>query len=553
MNLDYYTETFEYELREFVALWSQPEGGVDRAHGGFCCGLDYSGARLVGNKYVWFQGRGLWVWSCLSHRPAARAALGVAMPSAELLGVASAAKDFVDQHGRDDDGGWIVETDAAGTTVLRGAEPRMIATSGYGSAFFAEGLVEWAVAVAATAEGDVERVANATAALRRAHAILADFVALADDATRPGDLGWPNVYAGMRSLGHHMIALNLTRQLLEASSDARLAVAAEPALGADAIAALEALAARMVDAVMVKFHHAEFDLICEILDHSYERPADANEDLCYLGHAIETLWMVMAEARRRWRRAGDGAGDGRAGDGAAGDGAAVESPRAETTAEAEALFALAALRFRRHVEVAADRVYGGTLRGVHVRTQGYLLDGDAKVKWAHDEVLIGCLLIVEHAALLERVASLLEAAPCAAAPRAAPATAATHVWRRALAVAAVGELVVCAGGGASALRALSTWARVQFAETQRYVAAHFSLKHFGYARGWRVGGDRLVAPVPPAVYNMGCKTLPNRMEHYHHPRHLVLCLESLAAIARQEEAQEEARGGGPVPSNLLVE
>ena len=51
MNLDHYTETFEYELREFVALWSQPEGGVDRAHGGFCCGLDYSGARLGG-----FQG-----------------------------------------------------------------------------------------------------------------------------------------------------------------------------------------------------------------------------------------------------------------------------------------------------------------------------------------------------------------------------------------------------------------------------------------------------------------------------------------------------------------
>ena len=530
--MDGCVQALEDELREFVALWSQPEGGVDRAHGGFCCGLDYSGSRLVGNKYVWFQGRGVWVWSCLAHRPVARAALGAAMPSAELLGVASAAKDFVDRCGRDDEGGWIVETDAAGTTVLRGAEPRMIATSGYGSAFFAEGLVEWAVAVAATAEGDAERVANAIAALRRAHAILIDFVALADDATRPGDLGWPAVYVGMRSLGHHMIALNLTRQLLEASSDARLAAAAETALDADAIAALEALAARMVGAVMFKFHHAEFDLICEILDHAYERPADANEDLCYLGHAIETLWMVMVEARRRWRRAG-----GRAG----GDAAGGSDGGAETTAEAEALFALAALRFRRHVEVATDRVFGGTLRGVHVRTQGYLLDGDAKVKWAHDEVLIGCVLIVEHSALLERAASLLEAAQRDAAAPMQP-TSAPSVWRDALSVAVDDERIMCTGGGASALRALSAWARAQFVETQHYVASHFSLKHFGYARGWRVGGDRLVAPPPPATYNMGCKTLPNRMEHYHHPRHLVLCLESLAAIARQEEAEAAEDG-----------
>ena len=40
-------------------------------------------------------------------------------------------------------------------------------------------------------------------------------------------------------------------------------------------------------------------MLSEVLSHEYRRPDDANEDLCYLGHAIETLWMLMAEAERR--------------------------------------------------------------------------------------------------------------------------------------------------------------------------------------------------------------------------------------------------------------
>jgi hypothetical protein len=73
-----YVPHLRAELAAFVALWSQPNGGIDTEHGGFCCGLDYNGTRLVGNKYVWFNGRGIWVWSCCAHRAVARAALGEA-------------------------------------------------------------------------------------------------------------------------------------------------------------------------------------------------------------------------------------------------------------------------------------------------------------------------------------------------------------------------------------------------------------------------------------------------------------------------------------------
>ena len=62
---------------------------------------------------------------------------------------------------------------------------------------------------------------------------------------------------------------------------------------------LSALLDRMIGAILGSFLHPEHQLLNEILLHDYSRPDDADGDLCYLGHAIETLWMVMAEAERR--------------------------------------------------------------------------------------------------------------------------------------------------------------------------------------------------------------------------------------------------------------
>ena len=48
-------------------------------------------------------------------------------------------------------------------------------------------------------------------------------------------------------------------------------------------------------------HHynPRFQLINELINHDLSRPANEYEKLVYAGHAIETLWMVMDEARRR--------------------------------------------------------------------------------------------------------------------------------------------------------------------------------------------------------------------------------------------------------------
>ena len=160
----------------------------------------------------------------------------------------------------------------------------------------------------------------------------------------------------MRTLGHHMICISVARQLLEVLTDALRQgtlthARALPTAGllGEICTEVEALLARMVDAILGPFVHPEFGLLNETLAHDYSRPADGNEDLCYLGHAIETLWMVMAEAERQ--------GD-------------------------EPLYARAASLFRAHVDAARDEVAGGFYRGVFMREKRFLEDADCKVKCA---------------------------------------------------------------------------------------------------------------------------------------------------------------------------
>jgi mannose/cellobiose epimerase-like protein (N-acyl-D-glucosamine 2-epimerase family) len=230
------------------------------------------------------------------------------------------------------------------------------------------------------------------------------------------------------------------------------------------LAELDSLLDRMLGAILGPFLEPTHRLLSECLDHDYGRPEDANADLCYLGHAIETLWMIMSEAERR--------GD-------------------------EALYARAAALFRRHVECAWDPACGGLFRGVHTRSWSYLLDRDAKVKWAHDEACVGCMMLVAHPPSPD----LLEP-----------------------------------GEG----EATAVWAARAVRRIRGYVERAFRLG----PGSWKVGGDRWAKPdVDPATqlsgYNMGCASLPNRVEHYHTPRALASCIRSCdAAIARLGAASD---------------
>jgi mannose/cellobiose epimerase-like protein (N-acyl-D-glucosamine 2-epimerase family) len=124
---------------------------------------------------------------------------------------------------------------------------------------------------------------------------------------------------------------------------------------------LETDAARSVTAVMDAHFNPDFRLTNEILNHDMSRPPEPVSQLVYTGHAIETLWMILYEAARR---------------------------------KDAKLFTTAAERFRRHVEVAWDDVYGGVFAGL-LNVDAYTWEIN-KVLWAQEEVLIGSLFIYEH-------------------------------------------------------------------------------------------------------------------------------------------------------------
>ena len=303
-----------YLFDDYLPFWHNH--GIDHELGGFICALDHDGSRIDETKNMWYQGRGLWTYSYLYRH----------FGGEEHLEVARKTRDFLLAHGRDANGDWVTCLDREGQVISPAIR------RGYDGLFVAEGLQAYAHAT-----GDEEALEVAIASLWRSLSVF-------DDPERVVEEGYiPHNYPGMHILGNHMVLVLILTQLLAEVEDPEL----------------EKLCDRVVDAIANRFWNPEYRLMNEVLDHNYGRPDDVNEDFIYLGHAIETLWMLMAEAMRRRDRA---------------------------------LFDLAAERFRRHLEVAWDDVYGGLFRAVHVHG-AYTFD---KVLWLQEEALVGCLILLEH-------------------------------------------------------------------------------------------------------------------------------------------------------------
>jgi N-acylglucosamine 2-epimerase len=213
------------------------------------------------------------------------------------------------------------------------------ATAIYGDLFIAEGLAEYA-----RAAGEPRYWEMAKDLVLKCDRIYDRPDYEKDIAASYG--GPPAIpFPGARIQGVSMVFLRVIGQMLDQRGDPEL----------------EAILNRSVDAVMNRHFNPAFDLNNELLAHDYSRPPNELAQFVYTGHSIETLWMIAAEAVRASR---------------------------------PSLFERAAERFRRHVEVAWDGVYGGVFRSLNdVDRNQWALD---KVLWAQEEVLIGALLVYEH-------------------------------------------------------------------------------------------------------------------------------------------------------------
>lgn len=290
-------------------------------------------------------------------------------------------------------------------------------TAVYGALFVAEGLQELAHAT-----GDRQYRVTAKR-------LILECVARYDGAEYEPSIGETYLgpgarpFPGARIQGVWMVLIRVITQMLARETDGEL----------------EAVADRCVEAVVRYHYHPQFRLINELLNHDLSRPDNEYAQLVYTGHAIETLWMLMQEAVRR---------------------------------KDQDLFALLPDRFRRHVDVAWDDVYGGVLRNLmHVDRNTWTLD---KVLWAQEEVLVGSLLVYEHTG--------------------------------------------------------ARWAKEMFERTLAYVEGTFPLARHG-SPIWIYAGDRRVSVEE-------FRGRPKRIEHYHHPRHLMLNLLAIDRLIARRVPEE---------------
>eukprot|EP00037_Helgoeca_nana_P012669 m.115575 g.115575 ORF g.115575 m.115575 type:complete len:434 (+) comp21578_c0_seq1:122-1423(+) len=410
------------DLAEADSFWRRY--GVDKEFGGFLCSLAHDGELLSPAKFIWYQGRGLWVYSRLYRLHG---------KNPEHLSVATQAFKFITEKFRDVNhpDGWCVETGRQGSSEMKRGEDRLdVGTTGYGTAFIAEGCIEYF-----RASGDPAALAIATAGIRA-------FTALVDDPRHKSDTHIPEPFVGSRCLGHAMILLSLTRQFLEAPS---ILLA-----GSEDESFVQKLSDRAVADVTTSFYRDDVDLVREVLQYDYSPVTHGpNSRFVYLGHGIETLWMLMLEAVRR---------------------------------EDTKLYDWAATKFMRHVDIARDPIHGGVFRGLDVESHTFLIDADCKVKWAQDEVLVGCAILLRHGL---------------------PS----------------GTTDPDAGWASRNYK----WIRAYMDDKYRKPLRERGLPYV------LVGGDRTVT-FQERYVNAGQMAAPSRKENYHHPRSLMLVAELLDGL-----------------------
>src|SRR5581483_9910143 len=228
-------DDFRRELFDVVLpFWERH--GIDHQHGGFLCSLGHDGTLINSRKFLWFQGRGIWLYSFLYNHFGG---------NPQHLAIARRAKEFLLRHAPQPNGYWAEALDRDGT-VLQPFQGDI-----YGMYFAVEGLAEYAQAA-----GDEEALETALIMFRRLFA----------ETRHP--------VAGPPPQGVWMLRLLIATRLLQRGNPEGVSEIAD----------------RSVEAIMERHYNPETGLNAELL----EEP-----EICVFGHTVECLWMVMDEADRR--------------------------------------------------------------------------------------------------------------------------------------------------------------------------------------------------------------------------------------------------------------
>ena len=319
LNLKKLRETYRAALLEkFIP--NMDSFVVDHELGGFMCSVDILTRKLVNtNKRAWFEGRGIWMYSFLYNNIEKKP---------RYLEIAEKSKDFILKL-LPGDGSYYI------SGFTKEGKP-MSDTEGdiYGNLFVAEGLAEYA-----KASGEQKYFDQAKEIVLKA-------VKRYDRPEFNYAYKAEQRIAGPRILGHWMILLSVSTQMLKQRPDKEI----------------RALADRCVDAIMNHHLNPEYKLLNEALAHDLSPLTDpVASQYGDVGHGCETLAFVLNYA---------------------------------VLTKDAGLFKRATKEFKRHVDASWDDVYGGHFHALeNVSTNTWALN---KLRWLQEEILIGAMILIEH-------------------------------------------------------------------------------------------------------------------------------------------------------------
>ncbi|HNW56187.1 MAG TPA: AGE family epimerase/isomerase [Bacteroidales bacterium] len=245
-------------FNQYLPFWDK--GGYDKELGGFMCELYDDGSVQNDEKYIWYQGRAIWVYSFLYNN------LG---RDKKHLEIASKTRDFMIKNMYLGDGRWRESVNRKGIPV-ESKVAQGTSSDIYGAMFSAAGLIE--LFKATSNKEDLEIAKKSIMSSVKAYES-PNYAGITVNGINE---------KGLRTLGHSFMIIWVLNNLLRFQEDAQL----------------EELQNEHINHIINDFWNPEYGINNENLFHDYSR-LPGYESVMYTGHYLETLWILLQEALRK--------------------------------------------------------------------------------------------------------------------------------------------------------------------------------------------------------------------------------------------------------------
>jgi N-acylglucosamine 2-epimerase len=247
-----YAKLYKQELFEqIVPFWET--NSIDAEFGGYFTCLDRQGNVYDTDKFIWLQGRQVWLFAMLYNNVEKKQA---------WLDIALHGADFLLKHGRDKRGSWFFSLNQKGEPLI---EPYNIFSDCFAAMAFAEMFK-------ATKKTEYKDIAVAT------------YNAILERQNKPKGI-WDKAHKGTRDLKNFSLPMILCN----------LSLILEDVIGKDVV---DNMVPTLIDDIMTHFLNKEHGIIMENVfpDGSFSDSFEGR--LINPGHGNESMWFLMDLAVR---------------------------------------------------------------------------------------------------------------------------------------------------------------------------------------------------------------------------------------------------------------